>query len=98
MDELREKVILGIGYSLVNDSIMECANAKCQFINCRESCLEWLLRNALTPLKAQEPELVSVKDSDGGETHWYVCGKCKALINPGDKYCHECGREVKWDD
>lgn len=62
MDDLREKVILGIGYSLVNDSVVECTNAKCEFINCRELCLEWLLRNALSLLKAQEPRVMTLEE------------------------------------
>ena len=27
---------------------------------------------------------------------WYVCGECHTHINPHDKYCHECGRKVKF--
>ena len=57
-----------------------------------------VMNDALELLKAQESEHVSIKDSDGGETHWYVCGACKAPINPGDKYCHECGKAVKWNE
>lgn len=52
---------------------------------------------AIEALKTQEPEPVSITDSDGGGTHWYVCGACEAPINPGDKYCHECGKAVKWE-
>ena len=44
-----------------------------------------------------EPVPVEITDGDGGRTKWYVCGACKAPINPGDKYCHECGKAVKWD-
>ena len=38
------------------------------------------------------------KRSGGGTTWWYACGSCGTDINPRDKFCHECGREVKWDD
>ena len=31
------------------------------------------------------------------EGTWY-CKKCKSTINYRDKYCHECGKPVKWDD
>lgn len=35
---------------------------------------------------------------EGGGTSWfYVCGKCNKAINYKDKYCRECGREVKWE-
>ena len=27
---------------------------------------------------------------------WYVCGECHSSLNPNDKYCHECGRRMKW--
>ena len=32
----------------------------------------------------------------GGRSWWYVCGECHTAINPHDKYCHECGRKVKF--
>lgn len=28
----------------------------------------------------------------------YQCGKCKAIIDCGDKFCRQCGHEVKWYD
>ena len=31
-----------------------------------------------------------------GMDFWYNCGSCKAEILENDKYCHECGRAVKW--
>ena len=46
----------------------------------------------------QEPIKASIKDSDGGTTHWYVCGYCQAPIQPGDNFCHDCGKAVAWDD
>lgn len=39
---------------------------------------------------------VSVRDSNGGTAHWYVCEHRQAPIQPGDNFCHECGRAVKW--
>lgn len=27
----------------------------------------------------------------------FYCGACHETINSGDKYCHECGKAVKWD-
>lgn len=91
----REKVIYSIERCIchVPDACRDCSydNEPCP------KCFEHLLRDALSLLKAQEPEPVSIKDSDGGETHWYVCRSCKVPINPGDKFCHECGRAVKWE-
>ena len=33
---------------------------------------------------------------DNGITSWCVCGRCSANVSKGDKYCHECGRALKW--
>lgn len=29
-------------------------------------------------------------------THWYQCDSCRAPINVGDKFCHECGKVLHW--
>lgn len=52
--------------------------------------------NALDLLKEQGAVRPEREYSGGGVTWWYVCGNCKTAINPNDKFCHECGREVKW--
>ena len=59
-----------------------------------------IMVDAIDLLKAQEQEPISasIVDSDGGLMHWWACGNCQAPINPEDKFCHECGRKVKWDD
>lgn len=28
---------------------------------------------------------------------WFQCGKCKAMIDYGDKFCSQCGQEAKWE-
>ena len=56
-----------------------------------------IANDALELLKEQKAEYVEIVDSDHGKTHWYVCGGCKSPINPGDRYCHECGRTLKWE-
>ena len=28
---------------------------------------------------------------------WY-CDKCNDEVSPGDKYCHECGSELNWEN
>lgn len=60
-------------------------------------CMEELLKDAIVFLKEQKVEFVEIIDNDGGKTHWYVCGGCKSPINHGDRYCHDCGRVVKWE-
>ena len=48
-------------------------------------------------LKEQEAIDPKKEHSGSGITWWNVCGNCKTAINPNDKYCHECGRAVKWE-
>ena len=35
---------------------------------------------------------------DNGITSWCVCGRCSATVSKGDKFCHECGRMLVWQD
>jgi rRNA maturation endonuclease Nob1 len=42
--------------------------------------------------------VVTFPDKDKSITHWYGCGACGKAVNPGDKFCRECGRELKWDE
>ena len=51
---------------------------------------------AIAMLKEQEAVEPAREYSGGGTTWWNVCGACRTAINPNDKYCHECGRPVKW--
>lgn len=53
--------------------------------------------DALELLKEQEPVEPRIQTSGSGVTWWNVCGNCQTAINPNDKYCHECGRPVKWE-
>lgn len=57
--------------------------------------------DALVLLKEQEATapIVFVEPKDGGKylSHWYGCGACKVDINKDDKYCHNCGKAVKWE-
>ena len=47
--------------------------------------------------EAVEPK----KENDGNHepctSWWYVCGDCGRYIDPHDKFCRHCGREVDWD-
>lgn len=60
-----------------------------------------MIRDLLSLLKRQEfqyaPVIRGITDLNGYTHHWYDCGVCGKTINPYDKYCHECGRAVKWD-
>ena len=47
-------------------------------------------------LQEQEAVKPMIAHSSSGVTWWNICGNCKTSINPNDKYCHECGREINW--
>lgn len=32
----------------------------------------------------------------GGMTWFFVCGNCHTTLMEHAKYCHECGRRIKW--
>ena len=53
---------------------------------------------AIDALEAREPVKPNKQYSGGGVTWWYVCGECGISINPNAKYCHQCGRPVKWNE
>jgi hypothetical protein len=92
----REKVIKGIRKCL---SHKPCSVNGCPYENeCAvEHLNDPLLRDALALLKEQEAVKPEREHSGSGVTWWNVCGNCKTAINPNDKFCHECGRAVKWE-
>lgn len=60
----------------------------------------WELQNAANEaielLKEQE-EVEPEIQTGSGVSWWYICGNCKEALNPKDKFCHECGRCIKWE-
>lgn len=64
--------------------------------------LQTLINDATELLRAQEPIAPNhVEDGNyensGIVNHWFMCGKCGSCVDPGDKYCRECGKAVKWE-
>ena len=59
-----------------------------------ENIRDWTLE-AVDALK--EHDAVRPEREGSGVTWWNVCGNCRTAINPNDKYCHECGRALKWE-
>ena len=59
------------------------------------------MENALALLKEQgavEPYIAGSGESfETAETWWYECGNCNKPIDPNDKFCRHCGRQVKWE-
>lgn len=75
------------------DEERDCDN--CSYDFC--SCVLDVTADALELLKAQEPlNPFNPLSPHGGGI--YFCGKCKSLVGTHDKFCSQCGREVKWDD
>ena len=70
---------------------------KCSYLDGterKEKCIEHLHTDILAILREQEP--VKPIYEFGGITR---CGACNSEIDKfdGDKYCHSCGRKVKWE-
>ena len=98
-----EKVIKGLECCVLQDPDDKKRCDDCPYrhpdgVITNSPCVNGLMGNALALLKAQEPVEPERAHSGGGSTWWNVCGSCKTAINPNDKFCHECGRAVKWDD
>jgi len=41
-------------------------------------------------------ETPAEKEVEGDpNTWWYVCPECHTAVDPGDRYCRECGQRLK---
>ena len=64
-------------------------------------CMEELLKDALTLLKAQEPKFVSdiAEAIIGCKPKVKVghCPSCGVLMSETDRFCRKCGQAVKWN-
>lgn len=89
----REKVIYSIERCIchVPNACRDCAYDPDPY----NMCVETLLKDALSLLKAQEP--VEPRYIDGKRNHFIMCGNCKTDLIRGMKYCSYCGKAVKWD-
>ena len=91
----REKVIKGLRCCSHTDGV-NCIY--CPYDNDGEDCTALMSMDVLELLKEQDAVKPLRESSGGGTTWWNVCGACRTAINPNDKFCHECGRAVKWND
>ena len=89
----REKIITGL-QCCARTCMDDCRH--CPYLEC-EDCTTLMSMEVLELLAEQEPVQPEREHSGGGTTWWNVCGACRTAINPNDKYCHECGRPVKWE-
>jgi len=90
----REKVIKGLRCCSHTDGV-NCIY--CPYDNIDSDCTALMSMDVLELLKEQEAVKPEREHSGGGTTWWNVCGACRTAINPNDKFCHECGRAVKWE-
>lgn len=69
---------------------------------CRHECKIDCLLERYEKIKDERDALLKVQEAkvktkcNTGLTQWYVCTGCDASVNPGDKYCHECGKVLVW--
>ena len=97
----REKVELGIKACWSEYFSHKCFD--CPYVSDRNDrkCVERLGTDALALLKEQEavePYIAGSGESfETAETWWYECGNCNKPIDPNDKFCRHCGRQVKWE-
>ncbi len=58
-----------------------------------------MLREALDMAiaKLKEQKAVPVIQREVAHMLFWCCGSCGVAITDGDKFCRNCGREVKWD-
>ena len=99
----REKVIKGL--MCIAGDVVFCAHCKYSDVNgsgrgdrCKRDCA----KDALALLKAEKPIAPNHVEDGNYETsgimnYWFMCGKCGSCVDPGDKYCRECGQAVKWE-
>ena len=63
-----------------------------------EYCMGQMIEDTITILKEQEPvkPKSKVRHGENGQIqHW--CGNCMAMLHGKQKYCSNCGRQVKWE-
>ena len=58
---------------------------------------QWVIRDALALLKAQEPvEPVRMNHTENKYRDHYRCPICKEDLSYEQNYCPDCGKRLKW--
>lgn len=86
----REKVIKGLEWCLFKTGCNGCPYRN----DCDDG--EQMERDALALLKAQEPLDVCAVNYDRSIT-LFSCRACNTQLLFCQRFCHMCGRAVKWD-
>ena len=92
----REKVIKALEICSKLDNSDECPK-ECPYGEEEYTCgLVIMLQDMLELLKESVEPILALDD---GEHKLWQCGNCKVAVFTRDtKYCHNCGKAVKWDD
>ena len=90
---VREIIIWSLSRCACNvpDACSDCFYKK--WHNERMECVTKLTGDALSLLGTTR---AVIRHGEAGD-HWYACDACDRPVSPGDKFCRECGRELKWD-
>ena len=89
----REKVIKGLETCYRPPA--ECEDCPYHDLLDEQSCNDALCLDALFILKEQEA--VPVIKREIMHMLFWCCGSCGVAITDGDKFCRNCGKEVKWN-
>lgn len=98
----KEKVLHGLSSCGTDHGIPNiCEVTECPYREDKAWCVHGLAHDAgmliAELLKAQEPVEPRKRVNHNG-FEYYHCGACDAVLMAFQpKYCHKCGREVKWD-
>ena len=99
----KEKVIKGletcIPMKYETNEEKECRHEQCPYgrenYKPMNGCFWDLMSDALVLLKEQEP--VPVIKREFARMFFWCCGSCGVAITEGDKFCRNCGKQVKWE-
>lgn len=73
----REKVIKGLECCLQTDDVTECQIIDCPYHHWRDTCTEWLMKDAIKLLKEQEPRLIDLHDFDNADCWGNIPAWCE---------------------
>lgn len=92
---------MGMARELIMDALNRCESyvipeccKGCPYEGCwgtKEECITQLHADTYALLKAQEAIEPSIYH------HLFICPMCKNSLFEEQKFCHECGRAVKWE-
>lgn len=98
----RDKVFDAFRNCITEPKCKDCPWEQCEQFNQKKVEIPVTLALDVIELLKDQEAVKPRTENDGAPqpwtSWWYVCGNCKASISPNDKYCHECGKAVKWNE